>query len=358
MSFKVLTLEDKHEWGKYLDKLPVDQQDVYYSPEYYTLFEHMGNGKAYCFIFEDEQNQLVLYPFLMNSISSLGYELDKEYYDIQGAYGYNGLVSSSHNRSLIDSFYECFDAYCQKNNIVAEFTRFNPLIRNEKFSESNMKCLLDRKTVFIDLEKTYEELRRQYQRSTRKQISRMERNENIHVSFYDKCSPSIIETAYNIYLESMHRLDAKKELYFSFEFFRELLNMDSCKLIMFEYNGKPVSCISFYHFNDKIHGFLGGTLNDFLRLSPFSLLYDHMIRYGVDNGAKILHVGGGTTNDPEDKLLSYKLNFSKKTEEFFIGKKIHNAPVYESIIEQWEEKCITEEQKRNVQLLKYRNIES
>ncbi len=45
----------------------------------------------HCFVFEKEEN-IVLQP-----LTPLGYRLDKEYYDIHGAYGYNGLISSSND---------------------------------------------------------------------------------------------------------------------------------------------------------------------------------------------------------------------------------------------------------------------
>ena len=45
----------------------------------------------HCFVFEKEENN-VLYP-----PTPLGYRLYKEYYDIHGTYGYNGLIFSSND---------------------------------------------------------------------------------------------------------------------------------------------------------------------------------------------------------------------------------------------------------------------
>ena len=49
MSYRLLTLEQKEEWSTLLEKLPIDQQDIYYTPEYYELYECNGAGKAICF---------------------------------------------------------------------------------------------------------------------------------------------------------------------------------------------------------------------------------------------------------------------------------------------------------------------
>lgn len=45
----------------------------------------------HCFVFEKEGN-IVLHP-----PTPLGFRLDIVYYDIHGAYGYNGLISSSND---------------------------------------------------------------------------------------------------------------------------------------------------------------------------------------------------------------------------------------------------------------------
>jgi hypothetical protein len=103
MNWKILTLKDRDEWNNSIRALPIAQQDIYYTPEYYSLYENYGDGKAQCFVFEKD-GEIALYPFLINSVNDLGYDLDDEYYDIQGAYGYNGVVSSIHNESFIDAF--------------------------------------------------------------------------------------------------------------------------------------------------------------------------------------------------------------------------------------------------------------
>ena len=92
--YKVLGLIDSADWNKLLDSLSPDRKDVYFTPDYYSLYQKYGDGEARCFVFEQD-GEVVLYPFLINPITTLGYKLDKEYYDIQGAYGYNGIIDSS-----------------------------------------------------------------------------------------------------------------------------------------------------------------------------------------------------------------------------------------------------------------------
>ena len=124
MKFEVLSLKDKKEWSALLSKLPIEQQDIYFTPEYYELYENNGDGKAQCFVFE-ENDEIALYPFLINSVNELGYDLDNEYFDIQGAYGYNGIVSTTIDKDFINLFSKSFNIFCSNNNIIAEFQRIN-----------------------------------------------------------------------------------------------------------------------------------------------------------------------------------------------------------------------------------------
>ena len=38
MKFEVLSLKNKKEWSALLSKLPIEQQDIYFTPEYYELY--------------------------------------------------------------------------------------------------------------------------------------------------------------------------------------------------------------------------------------------------------------------------------------------------------------------------------
>ena len=61
--YKILKTNQSEEWNNYLNKVPIRQRDIYYTPEYYLLHEIYGDGEALCFIFENEIG-LAIYPFL------------------------------------------------------------------------------------------------------------------------------------------------------------------------------------------------------------------------------------------------------------------------------------------------------
>jgi len=354
MSYKVLSLSNKQEWEEYLQNLPLEQQDVYYTPEYYELYENYGDGKAMCFVFE-QAGEIALYPFLINSVNVLGYTLDLEYYDIQGAYGYNGVLSSSYEPKFIEGFYAAFDKFARRKNIVAEFTRFHPILNNVKFSKEQLSIFFDRYTVYIDTNKSLDDLWSGLQRTTKKQINRGYNRNNLKVKVF-KGEEFELDIFVSIYSESMKRVESTKYLYFNKDYFQHLLSLPQTIQYVAYFDEKPISTITALMGKNILHGHLGGTLNEYVSLSPFSMLYWEMIKTAKENNLKYVHVGGGATANDNDKLFIYKQHFSDLKGEFYIGKKVHNQLIYNSIIEQWKANHPGSYHSQNNKILGYREI--
>ena len=339
-------------WNEVFHSLPLSQQDIYFTPEYYKLYEQNEDGKAQCFIFEFN-GDFALYPFLKNEINSLGYKLNKKYYDIQGAYGYNGVVATSFQTEFVDRFYKDFQEYCINENIVAEFTRFHPIIKNKTFSERYLQIYFDRKTIYVDLRDSYEKIFSKFQTTTRKQIKRAINRYDIRVEHY-KNDIEQLEVFTQIYMETMDRVGSSSYLYFNKEYFKSLLiNTPNICFIAY-HEEKPIASIIAFYNQYYLHGHLGGALTEYLFMSPYSILYAELIKFGITNGCFYFHVGGGASNNEDDPLFRYKMNFSNTTSDFYIGKKIHNPEVYNNIINIWEKKY--PEKKENLKniVLKYR----
>jgi len=70
MSYRILDLGQTEEWRNLLAELPIDQQDIYYTPDYYSLYQNNGDGKAQCFVYIRD-GYYAMYPFLLNSVNNL-----------------------------------------------------------------------------------------------------------------------------------------------------------------------------------------------------------------------------------------------------------------------------------------------
>ncbi len=333
MSYKILTLSDSTEWNDLLHRLPIEQQDVYFTPEYYSLYENFGDGKALCFVYKENED-LALYPFLINSINCLGYKLDHEYFDIQGAYGYNGFVCNTEEEEFVKQFWKVFGEYCHDNFIVAEFTRLHPFINNPNQFKSTHSVIYDRKTVFFDLKLNDELVFIEFQHSTKRQIKRATNRFGIELKIFEGNSDNLDELI-EIYCSTMRKVESTEYLFFNKRYFEEFMRLSSSVILVAFLEGRPISVIFGIYSNNYFHGHLSGSLKDFMHMSPSSYLYWEMFKYAQSKGCSYLHLGGGDTSEEDNPLLKFKMNFSKKTLDFHIAKKIHNNPIYEEVIRQW-----------------------
>ena len=349
---KVLEIKETTEWVCQLKTLPQSQQDVYFTPEYYALYEQNGDGKACCFVYE-EDDKFILYPFLLNSVNKLGYVLEDEYYDIQGAYGYNGIVTSSKNESFIARFHDCFDLYCQEHNIIAEFSRFHPLLNNQTLASPKMQTFYSRKTVKLDLSLSIDDIwMNQFSSKNRNVIRKAEKDGVTIVESQD------YEFFRQMYDQTMHNVNAEDFYFFPAEYYERFKETFGENLILCfaMYDGKPISGSMFMFSKDYAHYHLSGRDKNYYKIAANNAVLWYGIQKAKERGCKWFHFGGGTSGDDDDMLLHFKQNFSKENGEFWIGKKVHNQVVYDEVVRQWKEKFPKSYEQNKVKLLGYREI--
>ena len=349
---KVLELKDINEWTDLLLGLSSYQWDVYFTPDYYSLYQNYGDGEAQCFVFEKDGN-IALYPFLKNPISPLGYQLDKEYYDIQGAYGYNGLIASTDDAVFIADFWKEFDIYCNENDIIAEFMRFHPLLNNQRLASPKMKTFFSRHTVALDLSLSLDEIWTQQFSSKNRNMIRKAEKEGVTIVESDD-----YETFRKLYDSTMINLNAENYYFFPQSYYDEYKASFKDKSILYfaMFNGKVIAGSMFMFSGNYAHYHLSARDREYSKYAANNLILWHGIQKAKERGCKWFHFGGGTTGDENDSLLLFKQNFSKTKTEFWIGKQVHNQEVYDSIVEQWKTKYPESYEHNHVKLLGYREI--
>ena len=353
--YEILDLSSSQKWNKYLRSLPIDQQDIYFTPEYYQLYEELGDGLARCFVYEDGED-IALYPFLLNSVNKLGYNLVNQYYDIQGAYGHNGIIATSKSIHFLSDLLSTFLKYCKDNCIVAEFIRFNPIIKNHIYS--NYITPVDAlNSVIINLEPSIDSIwNNSLEGRARTAINKANRlSLEFVVILGDDISVKDIAEFRTIYLSTMKRNDADDFYFFTEEYFVQLIRKISENLILCfaKKDGIAISTEIDLFKNENAYAFLGGTLLKYNEFNPNSFLRYELIKALKEYGVKKYSIGGGHTRN--DSIYKYKKSFNKNSNyKFYIGKKIHNLSVYNNIVSQWEAKYPEKIEKYKNFLLKYR----
>ena len=348
--YTIISLNNFQTWRSEINKISSSKLDVYFTPEYYSLYQHYGDGEAQCFVFEKDGN-LAVYPFLKNPITTLGYQLDKEYFDIQGAYGYNGLIASTDDSDFIADFWKEFDAFCLENDIVAEFMRFHPLLNNQRLASPQMKTFYSRHTVALDL--TDDDIWMHQISSKNRNMIRKAEKEGVTIIESDD-----YETFRRLYDGTMTDLHAEDFYFFPQSYYEEYKQAfkDKSMLCLAILNGKVIAGSMFMFSNDYAHYHLSARDREYSRYAANNLILWYGIQKAKERGCKWFHFGGGTTGDDNDSLLKFKREFSKILCEFWIGKRVHNQAVYDSIVEQWKEEYPGSYEHNHIKLLGYREI--
>ena len=333
MNIKILKIDDP-EWDLYFKKLPSKFQDPYFNVNYFNL-QHL-DGEAFCFVAEENDN-LLFYPFIKIKINSLGYDLDNEYYDIQGVYGYNGPLIKSNEKQFINQSRQLFIKYCRSENIISEFMRFNPIYKNNSYF-NDMEVVCSNRNVVVDLDTNI--WTDSYAHSTRKNVNKAIKN-GLYAKIIDSHDITDLEVEIfsNIYDSTMDRLNANKEYLFTYEYFQSFRkHLPRNSLFIFVYKENiPISAELVMYSSYIAYSFLGGTLENYFEYRPNDYLKHILIQDLKQRKIKYFCLGGGIEFD--DGIYNYKKKFAKDgIYDFYIGKSIFNQKVYDLIVKQWKQK--------------------
>lgn len=331
MERRVVVLKaDDPRWNEYLGFIPMRMQDIYFTSQYHLLDEIGADCCAQMFVYLEDANSIGIYTFIKKPIVYL--EMREKYYDIETVYGYGGPLVNTEKNQFVERFEEAFLQYCKHEKIVAEFIRFHPLIKNEMIFRKNVQVLHNRKTVVLDLTSDIDDIWMQ-------QISTQNRN-TIRKCIKNNLTVEITEDYelfQDIYSDTMKKVGATEFYSFSQEYFDAIKKNENCVCLCVKSDQHIIAAAIFMGYGEYFHYHLSGSRQEYLRLSPNNILLWEAIKYAKMRGYKKMHLGGGLTDSMEDSLFKFKSRFSKVYTDFYIGKRVHNRAVYETLIHQWEE---------------------
>jgi hypothetical protein len=213
--------------------------------------------------------------------------------------------------------------------IVTVFSRLHPLFPQRPLL-AGLGEFATSQTVSIDLTLPLDVQRSKIRRTDRTRINRLVREGVI-------CTRDLgwshMEDFLHIYYETMRRVGAAKRYFFPRTYFEGLRKALGPRLHLFVClkEGLAVCASLFVACHGILQYHLGGTLDAALAFTPMKLLIDQARLWGTARGMRVLHLGGGTTADPDDPLLHFKKAFSDRTHEFAAWRWVVNPEVYERL---------------------------
>lgn len=343
MDFNVYTIDDP-EWEKSFNSIPSALRDIYYSPQWYKTWEAHEKAEALCISFESSDFH-ILYPFFRKKINN--YDPGGDYYDIQSAYGYGGVIVNSPVLPVEtgNQFNRVVNEWLKDTGVIAEFIRANPQL---PYFSREAEYSVVRKNVYINTVSSY----RIPEKCARQNIAKA-LSSGLTV-FYDH-NLDYLDEFIDLYNVTMHRLEMHPYYNFGEDYFfkvKKYLN-ENASLIHIVKDDKIVAAGLYIRHEEKANLHLAGSLVEYQILRANDLLYHAAILHSLKNRVLTLNVGGGTTKDPDDNLLRFKKKYSNNVMDVKIGKNIINRNVYDRVTRNWALRHPELENKYSNYFLKY-----
>lgn len=307
-------------------------KDIYFEPGYGKLYERIENGTSEVFEFNSSIGT-IKHMFIKREIP---FRVNDEiYFDLVTPYGYGGPLITQFQEGfkdeLVKEFKHEFQKYCKKNNIVSEFVRFHPVIGNANDFEDCYDVAHIRNTVGTNLTDFGDPLQSEFSKSCRKNIKKALKED---ISYRITEKPKDVSKFKKIYYSTMERNKASDYYYFDEDYFKQCVELFGENLLLVEaiHKQQTIAMGFYFVYDEFIHIHLSGTLSEFLHLSPAYILRYAVTEWGKQKGYKLIHHGGGRTNDEKDNLYLFKKQFGKNTEfEFYVGKKVWDQETYRKL---------------------------
>lgn len=305
--------------------------DIYYSPEWSSLYAEKESGKADAFLLEDQYGK-IYYPFIRRGITQPVF-LDV-YEDIITPYGFSGpiILEAEDNEAkerLVLKFDKEFCDYCMDVNIVTEYVRFSPWLGNHKDFSSCYKVFPNRTTIGIDL--NIRDIWTGEISSKRRNIIRHAQKLGVTVGFDD--TGEMLDDFLKLYSLTIERNKIGDYYIFSKDFLkRHFTELKDHVFITYALlDGRCASVSFILQWGEYMHYHLSANDPDLFYSNANSLLLFETALYAQKHGFKYFMLGGGGASA---ELSNFKKSFTKQgIFDFYVGKRIRNKEVYSALVE-------------------------
>jgi hypothetical protein len=335
---ELIGIGDEERWKHALDRFM--DFDIYHSHQYHLFAKEMGEGEPFLFLYQ-QNGEVAALPFLVRDVSKVKGLNGLGYYDATSVYGYPGVLTTIDRKfQFAENFRLQFQSSLRKIfedlSVVAFFSRANPLIPTSWLFEGIGDVTNAGTTVAIDLSKLDADQLKDISKGHKYDIRKAKREGVIVIE--DK-GFQYLDNFINIYNETMNRVNSDNHYYFAKDYYINLKDKlgNSVKLYFAKLGDIFIGTSMFFCSNGIIQYHLSGTPLKYIKLSGAKVILDDIRQWGMRNGYKWLHLGGGLGSS-EDHLYRFKAGFSKERFPFHVIKMIRDPIIYRELCErrdQW-----------------------
>jgi len=301
--------------------------EINFTEPYGRLYETIEDGELVIFDFENEYGK-VRNMFIKRKIP---FDLEeKVFFDIITPYGYGGPViqETTDEKKLLAGYFEAFSNYCQINDIITEFIRFDLFENTQVKDQFYGEISLVGNTIVRDLNLPIkQDIRKKLFQNAR---SAKEKGVEISMDRTGEC----IDEFLKVYYSTMDRNKANEYYYFKKSFFEQIHETlkDHFLYVFATLDGKVISSTLVLIGEKSAYDFLAGTAEKFYSYYPEVLIKLAIIQNLKDRGFVKYIFGGG--HNGEDGIYLHKKGYARNGDyPFYVGKKVHDPIIYEKLIE-------------------------
>ncbi len=326
---KIYTLDDREKWDEVVKSF--SNHDIYWLSGYVKAFKIHGDGEPILIYIENGSARGINVVMKRDIADIEGLSKDipsNKYFDLSTPYGYGGWIIDGEKEA---SFLSEYEIWASKNNIISEFVRFHPMVRNHEFCENDYEVVGLGEVVHMDLSSP-EVIWSNISSKNRNHINKAIKS---GVKIYNGRFPEIFHTFKIIYDGTMERDTATDYYFFEPKFYESILTdlPQNAQVFWAEKDDQIIAASIILAQNGRLNYHLSGSRKETNIYAPTNLLLYEVALWGSANGYKTLYLGGGVGSG-EDSLFKFKRAFYKgDLNRFYIGKKIFDVDKYNELVE-------------------------
>lgn len=299
--------------------------DIYYLSGYVRAFHIHGDGDPYLLYYE-ENGLRAIYVYMRRPTAIEGI------YDSVTPYGYGGVLFEGEiSEANRQAFWKAYLAEMEKENIVDNFVRYHPVLKNAVPMKPISNVIDLGKTIAMDLASP-ELIWENIHSKNRNMIRKAEKNGIVieHGQGMD-----LFDKFIDIYNATMDKDHAEEYYYFKRPFYESIHNdlRNNYELFYAKLEDKIIAMSIMIYANGRLNYHLSGSDIEYRNLAPSNLLLYKAALWGCEKGMKTFHLGGGVGSG-EDNLYKFKAAFNKVSDyQFSIGKQVLDEEKYNQLVE-------------------------
>lgn len=311
---QVSFISDALKWQEILNQF--EYRDFYHSFNYVYLESLRVNG-APKLIVVDTPSGLVGLIMIFRKIPG-----ENKYFDATAVYGYNGVLTSS---ALSSADFNTGIAQIKK--ALAERGCVSFFNRESNFTRYRLPESTETgKVLAVDLIQDPDVYEKSLAEGHRQEIKALRK---LNYTVVKSTDLKAIQDFQEVYEQTMIRRGAKINYFFSVKYLESVLKIHSSApaLRAVYHEGKMIAGAIFITQGDHIYYMFSGSILGVSRYPAMKLILDQVIRENLNNGKKLLHLGGGL-GGKQDSLYKFKFGFGKVILPFYTTQWILLPEVY------------------------------